>query len=95
MSAGFPNRWTGMTTAVFSLTRRSTLAGSMFIVSGSTSAKTGVPPAFTTAPAVATNVNDGRMTSRRESGRSSSTARSARKSASVHESTATARSTPM
>jgi hypothetical protein len=47
-------------------------------VSGSTSAKTGTPPAFTTAPAVAKNVNVGTITSRRSAGLSSRTARSGR-----------------
>ena len=52
-AAGRPKRWTGMIAFVLGVMRAATSSGSMFSVTGSMSAKTGVAPDCTIASAVA------------------------------------------
>src|SRR6184192_1270956 len=75
-----PYRCTGTIARVRGVSAAATAAGSMLKVSGSTSTKTGVPPALWIAPAVAKNVNGVVITSSPGSSRS---ALSASSSASV------------
>src|SRR6185369_8419779 len=62
-SQGTPWRWTGTMARVRGPMAASTFAGSMPNVRGSTSTKTGTPPWWSTAIAVATKVKAGTMTS--------------------------------
>ena len=92
MSHGRPAKWTGRMALVRSVTRAATAAGSMFKVTGSTSASTGVAPAWMMALTVAQNVSGVVMTS--SPGRSPAASR-LRCRAAVQELSATAWSTPL